>query len=158
MQLADDPLIAPARVLTRESEQHRSDLAADRRSSAATGVRPAPGNKPPMPPKQCRWRDEERSPARPRQQLACCGKEDSIGHRQLGATRLSAQHRELVSEHDDLECLDVLRAGTATAILSINGEMIITAAHCVADIGGDGHVFARIKFAPESLGSHMCTA
>jgi Trypsin-like peptidase domain len=42
---------------------------------------------------------------------------------------------------------------TATALLSVNGDVIVTAAHCVADIlSGDGHVFARLKFAPGHSG------
>lgn len=112
MQLACDPLIAPARVLARQPDHQHTDLAADRRPPATIAVRPAPGDEPPMPPKQRRWRDEERSPARPRQQLTCGGKEDSIGRRQLRSTCLSAQYRELVSEHHDLKLLEILRAGT----------------------------------------------
>ena len=112
VQLADDPLIAPARVLARQAKDQRADLPADRRPTSANRINPAPGDEAPMPPQQRRWRDEEGSPARPRQQLTCRGKEDSIGRRQLRSTCLSAQYRELVSEHDELEFLEVLRAGT----------------------------------------------
>jgi Arc/MetJ family transcription regulator len=83
-----------------------------RRVHAATAIRPAAGDEPPMPAQQRRWRDEERSPARPWQQPTRCSKQDTIGHRQLRSPRLSPQHRQFVPEHDDLEFLELLRTPT----------------------------------------------
>src|SRR5215218_9585637 len=48
-ELAGDPLVAPTRVLTREAEHQRADLAADRRPTSASAVRPATGDQPSVP-------------------------------------------------------------------------------------------------------------
>jgi hypothetical protein len=65
-----------------------------------------------MPPEQRGWRDEERAPARSRQQPTCCRKKDAIGRRQPRSPRLPTEDGQLVPEHDDLELLEVVRAGT----------------------------------------------
>jgi hypothetical protein len=48
-ELAGDPLVAPAWVLTREAEHQRADLAADRRPTSAFAVSPATGDQPSVP-------------------------------------------------------------------------------------------------------------
>ena len=48
-QLTGDPLVAPARVLAGQPEYKVADLAADRRSPAATAICPAAGDEPPVP-------------------------------------------------------------------------------------------------------------
>jgi hypothetical protein len=88
-QLARDPLAAPTRVLARQPEHQRAGLAADRRPPGATAVGPAPGDEAPMPPQQRCRRDDERRPARSRQQPTRGGKEDAISRRQLRSTCLS---------------------------------------------------------------------
>src|SRR5437867_1968879 len=44
IQLARDPLVAPARVLARQPEHQLADLVADRRPPAATAICPAAGD------------------------------------------------------------------------------------------------------------------
>ena len=60
-----------------------------------------------MPAKQRGRGDEKRPPARSRQQPASCSQEDSIGRTQLRPRNLTAQHRQLVPEHDDLEFFEL---------------------------------------------------
>jgi hypothetical protein len=45
-ELADDPLVAPPRILARESQHERADLGADRRPTSASAVRPTTGDEP----------------------------------------------------------------------------------------------------------------
>lgn len=47
--IAGDPLVAPARVLSRETEDELADLAADLRPARPTSVCPAAQNQPPVP-------------------------------------------------------------------------------------------------------------
>ena len=49
VQLARDPLVAPARVLARQPEHQCADLLVDRRSTASTAVGPVAGDEPPVP-------------------------------------------------------------------------------------------------------------
>src|SRR5260370_14850656 len=65
-----------------------------------------------MPAEECCRCDKERSPTRPRQEPTRRCQEDTISRRQLRSTCLSMQDRELVPEHNDLELLELLRAGT----------------------------------------------
>src|SRR5215216_5930452 len=48
-ELAGDPLVAPAPVLAREAQHEFTDLAADRRPTSASAVRPATGDQPSVP-------------------------------------------------------------------------------------------------------------
>ena len=111
-QLADDALVAPARILAGQAQHQLSDLAADRRPTDATGIGPAAAHQPPMPAKQRRRCDDKRPPARSRQQPAGGSKEDSIGRPQPRPSNLTAQHRQLVAKHHDLQLLELLRAKT----------------------------------------------
>jgi hypothetical protein len=111
-QLADDALVAPARILARESQDQLSDLAADRWPTNLTRICPAPRDQPAVPAKQCRWRDDKGPPARSRQQPAGGSEEDSIGGPQRRPGDLAAQHRQLVAEHHDLQLFELLRTKT----------------------------------------------
>jgi hypothetical protein len=62
-----------------------------------------------MPAKQRRRCDDKRTPACSRQQTARGSEEDSIGSAQLGPSELAMRHRELVTKHDDLELLELIR-------------------------------------------------
>jgi hypothetical protein len=64
VDLAGDPLIAPARVLSSEAKDEFADLAADRRTSGLTGVRPASSNETAVPARQRRRRHQKRLPRR----------------------------------------------------------------------------------------------
>jgi hypothetical protein len=78
-ELARDPLVAPATVLARESEDQLADLTADRRSPGARRwIGPAPRHEVAMPAHERLGRDEERTPALAREQPARCGQERAV--------------------------------------------------------------------------------
>ncbi len=54
------------------------------------------------------WTDEERWPSS--EEPARCGEKDALGILQARTNDLAAKNRELVSEHDDLELLELMRA------------------------------------------------
>jgi hypothetical protein len=83
------------------------------RPGTAPRVRPASPNKPAMPTKQCVRADEERLlVARSPQKSTGRSEEDTIGVLQTRAGDLSAKNRKLMSEHDDLELLELTRTQT----------------------------------------------
>jgi hypothetical protein len=55
-------------------------------------------------------RDEERTPALAREQPARGGQERAVGGPKRGPRDLAAQDGELMTEHDDLELLELLGA------------------------------------------------
>jgi hypothetical protein len=65
-----------------------------------------------MPTKQCVRADEERLLARSPQKSTGRSEEDTIGVLQTRAGDLSAKNRKLMSEHDDLELLEITRTQT----------------------------------------------
>ena len=73
---------------------------------------PASPNKPTVPTKQCVRADEERLLARSSQKSTGRSEEDTIGVLQPRAGDLSAKNRKLMSEHDDLELLELTRTQT----------------------------------------------
>jgi hypothetical protein len=56
--------------------------------------------------------DEERLLARSPQKSTGCSEEDTIGVLQTRAADLSAKNHKLMSEHDDLELLEITRTQT----------------------------------------------
>jgi hypothetical protein len=62
-----------------------------------------------MPTQQCVRTDEER-PARPAKQLAGRSKEDTVTLVQPRTGDLTAQNRQFVAEHHDLQLLELARA------------------------------------------------
>jgi hypothetical protein len=59
VQLADDSLVAPTRVLPRQPNNQLTDLDADWRPADPTRVRPAVRDQTAVPAQQCRRRNEE---------------------------------------------------------------------------------------------------
>jgi len=55
-------------------------------------------------------RDEERTPALAREEPARGGQERPVGGPKLGSRNLAPQDRELMTENDDLELLELLGA------------------------------------------------
>jgi len=107
-QLADDPLITPARVLTRKTQNELTDLLRQRRPTRLPRrVRPPPPYKLAMPAKQRVRTDEERVLARSAQQPAGSSKEHSVLLLKPRAGDLAAQNRQLVSKHHDLKLLEL---------------------------------------------------
>jgi hypothetical protein len=56
-----------------------------------------------MPPEQRLGLDEEASPTLPPEEPAQPGEDRSIGWPECGVCHVAAQHRDLVSEHDDFD-------------------------------------------------------
>ena len=112
-QLADDPLIPPAWVLTGNPQHELADVLR-RRGSAGTAPRVGPPspNKPAMPTQQRVRADEERLPARSPQKPAGRSQEDTVAVLQTRAGDLPAKNRQLVSKHNDLELLELTRTQT----------------------------------------------
>jgi len=109
VDLAGDPLIPPARVLSRESEHQLTDLTADRRSSDPAGVRPAASHQPPMPTKKRRRSHDKAAPARAGQQPAHRPEHKPIARPQLRPAGLPAQYRQLMPQNHDLQLLEAIR-------------------------------------------------
>jgi hypothetical protein len=109
-QLADDPLIPPAWVLTGNPQNELADVRGDRGpAGTAPRVGPASPNKPAVPTKQCVRADEERLLAGSPQRPTGRSEEDTIDVLQTRAGDLSAKNRKLMSEHNDLELLELTR-------------------------------------------------
>jgi hypothetical protein len=109
--LADDPLVAPARVLAGKTKHQCTNLLRDRGPTRClSGVRPAFPHKLAMPAKQRVWTNEERRPARPAQQPAGGSQEHPVALVQPRASDLAAKNRELVAQDHDLELLELTRA------------------------------------------------
>jgi hypothetical protein len=88
-----------------------AEFASNAWSASAASAPPSPGHKPPMPPEQRRWRDDERRPqcVRGKSRLAAVRNMRSTD---VIAGRLvsSPQDTELVLQHHDLPFLEVARA------------------------------------------------
>jgi len=110
VELARDPLVAPARVLAGEAQHELLDLASDCWSACSPLIRPPLRDQSPVPAQQRGGRDDERPPTCSRQKTAGSGKEDSISGFQLRPSNLATQDTELVAEHDDLQLLELARA------------------------------------------------
>jgi hypothetical protein len=112
VQLTDDPLVAPTRILARQAQHQLAYIAADRRSTTPTAVGPPAGDEASVPAEERRRRDQKRPPARSRQQPTGSSQEDPIGCRQLRTTCLSTKYRQLMPKHDDLQLLELGRTTT----------------------------------------------
>jgi hypothetical protein len=112
-EFTDDPLVAPARVLTRESQHELTDLLRDCGASRSRSrVRPPSPYKLAVPTQQRVRLNEKRRPARPAEKPAGRGKENPVGLVQPRTGDLAAKNREFVSEHHDLELLELAGAKT----------------------------------------------
>ena len=116
VQLAGDPLVTPAWVLTCQPEHQRADLLVDRRPTAATAVGPPASDDSSLPAQLRHWRNHERPPVRPRQQPTRCSEQDAIGHRELRSPCPTPEHRELVPQDDDLQLLTPRSDDEATRV------------------------------------------
>jgi hypothetical protein len=93
-----------------------------------------------MPAKQRGRSDDKRAPACSRQQAARGREENSIGRAQLGPSELATQHRKLVTEHNDLELLELVRAEAQRRDLqqALNDEVAERPEQRAAPPGGRG--------------------
>src|SRR5207253_1573572 len=108
-QLASDPRVAPARVLTREAQYELADVIIDGRTAgASTRLRPLATHELPMP-AQKRLRRHDQTVATPRRkQSGERGEQSTIGWSQRGARLLPLEHDELMSQHEQLDVFSEL--------------------------------------------------
>ena len=112
LELADDTLISPPRVFSRQTQDQVSNLPPDPWPARTTRIGPTLRHQAPMPAQQrCRG-DDEGSPTRPRQELARRRQEHAVDGRHRRTACLPSQNCELVPQHDDLQLLEVVRAPT----------------------------------------------
>jgi hypothetical protein len=110
LQFANDALITPPRVVSREPDNQRSDLTADRRAPGATRVRPPLRHQAPMPAKQRSRCDDEGPPACARQEPAGGREEKPVGPRHRRTAGSSPEDGEFVPKHDDFQFLEIVRS------------------------------------------------
>src|SRR6266536_1071448 len=112
-ELTNDPLIAPARILTSDSHHELVDVLGDSGpAGTASGVRPPSPNKPAMPAQYGVRANEQRLPGSTTQKAARRSEEETVGVLQPRTGDLTAKNRELVSQHHDLELLELTRTQT----------------------------------------------
>src|SRR6266508_66912 len=112
-ELTDDPLIAPARVLTRKTHHQHADLVRNPwPPGSPPGIGPPPPHKLAMPAQQGLRTDEKRLPAGPAQKPAGRGKKDPICLLKTRTGDLATKNRQLVSKHHDLKLLELTRPRT----------------------------------------------
>jgi hypothetical protein len=110
-QLTDDPDIAPAGVLARHSQDEFAHLASDRRSAGTpVRVRPVARNEAAMPAQQRLRSRQKRPPRTARQHPTERGEHEPVARLEPRPAHLSAQDRQLVSQHEDLEFLRAVAA------------------------------------------------
>ena len=108
-QLADNPLVAPARVLSRETKNQRSNLPPHGRATNRVRVGPLLRDQAPMPAKEGRRGDDEGGrPAHARHKPAGSGKEKPVNGRYRRALGLAVQDGQFVPQHDDFQFLPLV--------------------------------------------------
>ena len=78
-QFADDPLIAPPRILPGTPHNQCANVRWDRWSTGWPRIGPALCDQEPVPPEERRRRDDKRRPVDAWQQSACCRQEQPVG-------------------------------------------------------------------------------
>jgi hypothetical protein len=106
-QLADDPEIAPPRVLLSETKDERDDLGVERVRSdlVRTRERPVPANELAVPAHQRRWGDKKGGPTLAREKSCERRKHGAISGGEPRTRHLALQHRELMTKDRDLDVL-----------------------------------------------------
>ena len=107
-QFADDPWMAPARVLAREPQHQLSRLTSDRRPTDRTRVRPPLRDQTSMPAQQGRRCDDEGSPTRAWQQSTRRGQEHAVNGRGRRSALGTPKNGEFVPKNDDSRFLNSL--------------------------------------------------
>jgi hypothetical protein len=109
-QFALDALVAPGRVLRRQTQNQPLRLRGQRRFARAPArIGPAATDKVAMPAQQRRRLDQERAMPPPRQQLVERRQQDTIGRPQPRPPDLAPQHLQLMPQHRNLKLLRPLR-------------------------------------------------
>ena len=106
LELADDPFVAPVRILSCEAQDQLAERAIEPRSPGPpVRVCPAARDQLPVPAKQRLRLEREDCPGGPGYRAAQRRQQRSISPRQLRPRGLSAEDRQLVAEGEDLELL-----------------------------------------------------
>src|SRR5215211_5137761 len=92
LQLADDALIAPPRILAGKPHDQSSNVRRDRWSTGRAPIGPAFGDQEAVPTEERRWRDHKRRPADARQQPACGAQKYPVGGPKRRPSDVAAQH------------------------------------------------------------------
>jgi len=108
LQLANDSLIAPARILPGQPQDQFAEFRVERWATGPLRICPTLGNQAPMPGQQRLRRDDQRRPPSARQQPARGREEETVGPRHPRSGLSPPEDGELVSEHDDLELFEVV--------------------------------------------------
>jgi hypothetical protein len=108
-QFADDTLITPLRIVSRETDHQRPDLTAERRAPGSTRICPPLRNQASMPAKQCPRCDDEGPPACTRQEPADGREEEPVSPRHRRTAGSSPEDGEFVPKHDDFQLLEIGR-------------------------------------------------
>src|ERR1035441_4965563 len=107
LQLTDDPEIAPARVLARETKDECDDLSIERVGRDVLGRRigPVSANELPVPPHQRCGRNEEGGPTLASQESRERRTNAPVSSGEPRSRHLTTEHRELVTKDRDLDVL-----------------------------------------------------
>src|SRR2546422_3496109 len=101
--------MTPPRVVSRDTEDQRSDLPVVRRATGSTPIRPTLRHQAPMPPRQRRPCDDEGAPACARQEPAGRREEEPVGPRHRRTAASSLENGEFVPQYDDFQLLELIR-------------------------------------------------
>jgi len=104
-QFALNSLVSPAVVLGGEPRDEGSDLSTDRRPSCPVRVGPVAGDQAAVPPQDGTGRDQPVHPQLCWQQPDQRGEDRSVGPVEPGPRIGTAQHRDLVSQYEQLGVL-----------------------------------------------------
>ena len=104
-QLALDPLVSPAVVLSGEPLDQYGDLGADRRPSHPVRIGPLPGDQAAVPPQDGTGGDQAMRLQPSRQEPDERGEGCAVGPVQPGPGIGAAQHGDLVPQHEQLGVL-----------------------------------------------------
>jgi hypothetical protein len=114
VELAGEPLVAPARVLARQPQHKLARSGVDRRAPwPRARASPSPPHKLAVPTQQRLRRDEQAMAARGRQQPACCGQHRAVTRSQLRTFDLTTQNVQLMAQQEQLDVPDVNASAAA---------------------------------------------
>jgi hypothetical protein len=114
VELARDPLVAPAGILARQPQHEFARGGVDRRAPRPRPrVGPSPPDEPSVPAQQRPRRDEQAMTARRRQQPSCAGKQRPDTRSQRRAPDLTTQNVHSMAQHEQLKVLDLDAPATA---------------------------------------------
>jgi len=115
LEFADDPLVAPVRILVGEAEDHRPQRRCERRPTRRpVRVPPAAGHELAVPAQQCVRLHRKRRPRGPGQRAAQGRQQRTICLGQLRPRGLAAKDGEFVAQDEDLQLLRATPAAEQT--------------------------------------------